>query len=793
MFRRLTLRDGTRAVLLLALLVPELLRTDVLVQEIQGVNSYNTHRAFFGDRAIEQTVPWPRADIAAVGVWLGRYRRELEPRGDVVLRIRLLEHPETALREVHVPLAGVVFGELTLFRFQPINVSSTVGVVLELSAPDTVGGSAIAARIDPQPGNESTETFRRNGNLEPVRLAFQLHQRAGYWTKLFQTLSSDHTLRRLAFGSVVTGSVLLALTTLLGPGGSRITRREVVVMALLLVGFFHVRMSLLQEVTGVPRGDPYNNAFIAQRLLTGGNPYENEKRLPGYPLVMVLGTAVEGDPLRAGQAMNQLLLVCAAGAVYAVGRRIGLSPRGALFATLAFMFSREVFFVSFHPLSYTLLALQIPLVILTVPWAHGHIGRSLVLGSLLGWTAQTRHEGIVLAGIVLGALFIRAALRKGFWTPWAVGAVTTLLFLAPLPLHNLRAYGNPFYTAYYDLPATNPRHSLNELRQNAGLTWSAVSSAWWPYWRQEIRFAFDARFAGTAALLLLAGAIGVPLQRRLTTEARLHVFRLLGAAGVIATLLFLQRAASDQTVAFSSIVRAGVVGAMVGWVLLVQKHRRSWPVLGLGLLLLLLPFWAHPAGKNFVPFWWFPALGVGALLEALVPTWRKGDRSPAMLWGGGVSVLLLAYACLPIVALAGGLPGMIERFNAQQIEDTLVRHAAQAAQRLPDTGVIALQHLYLPVLAYLDGGHFVERLPGNPAPLSEWLAQRNACLLLWRSSDTVFAGLTDSPDSYRILFEEQGIGSDGGTRTVRLYGVGRAGTNARSPQNGSSCDIVRAV
>lgn len=771
MARLLTLRSATRAVLLLALVVPELLRTDVLVQEIPGVNSYNTHRAFFGDRKIEQTLPWPRTDIASVGVWLGRYRRESEPRGDVVLRVRLSDHPEATLREVRVPLAGVVFGEITFFRFQPISVSSAADVTLELSAPGAVSESALAARIDPKPGNKAMAAFRRSGNREPVQLAVRLSRRAGYWSKLFHTLSFDHALRRLALGSLLLGGVLVALSVLLGPGGSHITRREIVVMALLLVGFFHVRMSLLQEVTGVPRGDPYNNAFIAQRLLTGGNPYENEKRLPGYPLVMVLGTAAEGDPLRAGQVVNQLLLVCAAGAVYAVGRRVGLSPRGALFAALAFVFSREVFFVSFHPLSYTLLALQIPLVILTVPWAHGHIGRSLVLGSLLGWTAQTRHEGIVLAGIVLGALFVRAALRRRFWAPWAVCTVATLLFLAPLPLHNLRAYGNPFYTAYYDLPATNPRHSLNELRQNAGLTWSAVSSAWWPYWRQEIRFPLDARFTGTAALLLLTGAISVPLQRRLTAEARLHVFRLLGAAGVIATLLFLQRAASDQTVAFSSIVRAGVVGAVVGWALLAQKDRRSWPVLGLGLLLLLLPFWAHPAGKNFVPFWWFPALGIGALLEALVPTWRKGDRSPAVLWSGGVSVLLLAYACLPIVALARGLPGMIERFNTQQVEDTLVRHAAQAAQRLPVTGAIALQHLYLPVLAYLDGGRFVERLPGNQTPLSEWLAQQNVCLLLWRSSDTVFAGLTDSPDSYQILFEEQGIGSDGGMRTVRLYGV----------------------
>ncbi len=47
------------------------------------------------------------------------------------------------------------------------------------------------------------------------------------------------------------------------------------------------RIWVANQFSGVSGGDAYNYLSITQSILAGDNPFDNTKRLPGYPLLLV--------------------------------------------------------------------------------------------------------------------------------------------------------------------------------------------------------------------------------------------------------------------------------------------------------------------------------------------------------------------------------------------------------------------------------------------------------------------------------------------------------------------------
>lgn len=773
-------------ILLVALLgtaiVPELLVQDIPVREVEGVNSYATHRGFFGEHTVGQTLRWPGGRISAVGVWLGHYVRHEQPRGDVILRIR--ESPTgPVLRESRLATSVLRLKELNVFRFPPIPDSSGKTLTLELHAPNIPMNGALGARTDPNPNAEPTGTLHQDGQAKDGDLAFRLMRRGGLWSKLAAALQKDRSLRIRTLQAAGAASVFVLFAWILETVVRRARRpllTEAFIIGALLLILLGVRLVLAHDVRAAPPGDPYNFVFILERLLGGRNPYENEKRLPGYPIVLLPSGLFTDDPILAGKVANQIIIVLAAGAAYALARRIGVSPRGALFAATAFSLSRDTLFLPFHPLSYPLFTLQGLLALLAAPFARAHIGRAIILGVILGWMAETRYEGMIIIPLFLLYLLWHGWQRwrtqgKSFWNAFAPSlacAVTVLVFLLPFFAHNLRTYGTPFYSDYLDAPVTNVRRSPEELRTHLGQTHGVFSSFWWPLWRQKVRLAVDTLFWITAAATGVLLAVHARV-RRISLPALEWWLGIFAVASVVAVQLLFLRTIEDRDAVWTTINRSVLIAAIAGWVMLLWRSNASRGVFLVGALLAIPPLWVHPHPKNFLHMIPFVALGLGAAFDALLPTFVQATRRTKGM-ALATSCLAAFALSLPLVETFHGLDGAIEIHNEKYVDDTLLREAAIAARKLVPEGNLGAQHWYLPVGAFFDGSRIRERHIGTKTPLTEWARTNDVRAILWRSNDVSFAEITEHPEQYPILYETRARGEGDEARVVRLYGIGKS-------------------
>ncbi len=231
------------------------------------------------------------------------------------------------------------------------------------------------------------------------------------------------------------------------------------------------RLIYLHWFKAFPEGDVFNFINLARALPSGSYPI-TEKRLPFYPLLMLLL-----KPFFDWEVAGMLIAISASvGAVillYGIGRQLGFS-KTALAATLL-LFQAQPFYMIASTRQYadtTVIALTLAglLMLLTARTWKG----AVFTGLLFGMAALTRYEGLAAALIALPLwLMLPRGLPRRLPMLAIVAFCITLLPYAALAVANNR----PLFGAGYILEAQKPEYGVMDLyaiRDNAIAIWERV-------------------------------------------------------------------------------------------------------------------------------------------------------------------------------------------------------------------------------------------------------------------------------------------------------------------------------
>lgn len=171
-----------------------------------------------------------------------------------------------------------------------------------------------------------------------------------------------------------------------------------VVLAVALVA----RLIYLRWFKVFPPGDVFNFINIALGFPEGTYP-PNERRLPFYPLLILLARAV-ADWEQAALTVAIVASLAALVALYALGRTLGLSKTALTALLLAFQTHPQVLIATRGYADTTLFAL-LPAALLALLRTRTWKG-AVVTGALCGAMALTRYEGLAAALVLLSLWFL---------------------------------------------------------------------------------------------------------------------------------------------------------------------------------------------------------------------------------------------------------------------------------------------------------------------------------------------------------------------------------------------------
>ncbi len=249
-------------------------------------------------------------------------------------------------------------------------------------------------------------------------------------------------------------------------------------LLLVLVVALGFRVAYLSWFRAFPGGDVFNFITIAQGLPQGLYAV-NEKRLPFYPLLLLLAHAVldwEAAGLVIAVGASLLSLV----ALYAVGRTLGLS-RTALAVALLLYQAYTPFFLSsvraYADTTFIAAALLGVLGVLRARTAQGALATGLALGA----AALTRYEGGAVAAALLPywLLFPRGRQRRLVLIAAAV-FLASLIPYGALALRNHRPLVGAGYFAEAATEANRGTPGVQPFLNNVLLLWhrTALLGAW---------------------------------------------------------------------------------------------------------------------------------------------------------------------------------------------------------------------------------------------------------------------------------------------------------------------------
>lgn len=207
---------------------------------------------------------------------------------------------------------------------------------------------------------------------------------------------------------------------------------SIFIVAVSFHGFLGMQRSLM------PAGDTFNFIDGAQALSVGEYPI-NEKRPPFYSFLILLARPFESDPVVRAVAIAVVSGAAALAVIYAIGRYFKISRVAlASFLVLA-SFDPLLSLYGVRPLSqglfFALLALSVFLIVTVKPSRWYLITTGLVLAAM----ALTRLEGVIIAGVLWGFLFLKIPWKKAL-----VVALAALILVVPWLIVVFRTTGSIF-------------------------------------------------------------------------------------------------------------------------------------------------------------------------------------------------------------------------------------------------------------------------------------------------------------------------------------------------------------
>lgn len=211
-------------------------------------------------------------------------------------------------------------------------------------------------------------------------------------SKIFQLLSDRKVAQRILEGCIL----LTLVVTTIGQRSMVASQRRI-----------------------MPAGDVFNFQSIARNIRHWQYPSQ-EKRLPGFPLVLLVGMELGFDPTLTGITISIVSSGATVGLLYLLGRRFKFPALPLALCLLLCSISPLLTINGVRPLSDSFFLFLVILSVYLTTIVRPTKKSALLTGFVLMYLAFTRYEGIPTAGMLLLLLWIRI--------PWR------LVLLAALPL-----------------------------------------------------------------------------------------------------------------------------------------------------------------------------------------------------------------------------------------------------------------------------------------------------------------------------------------------------------------------
>lgn len=211
---------------------------------------------------------------------------------------------------------------------------------------------------------------------------------------------------------------------------------DLCIILALFISSVGVRVPIATERKIMPAGDAFNFQHIASQISVGQYP-SKEKRLPTYPIFILIGRSVGFDPIQTSVGISILASGGTTVCLYLLGRRFMLH-RVALLAFLGLsLFDPLLIINGVRPLADGLFVFLTMLLLLLATITMQEPRRRMVLLYSLGMVAAllmfTRYEGFLIAGIVIVLLWTKLSWKKVLLV--AVTPIAASLLWVPVYLH----------------------------------------------------------------------------------------------------------------------------------------------------------------------------------------------------------------------------------------------------------------------------------------------------------------------------------------------------------------------
>lgn len=671
-----------------------------------GTDKFEAHQAVYGEQVAIQEVAL-RGPLTGVGaIVVNLLRTDVTPPAEV--DVSALDG--TALAHATVSPEAIRDDAFAWVTLDHLVRAPEPGARIVFSAPRATSHTALGVRFEEK---------------DPAQLALGVEERVPLWQYALYEYQTVTGVRIFSWAALAGVALSLLLAVPQQGGLSRQRKRWLAGAALfvLVAGGVAARFYVLSQLKGVSGGDPYNYLAITQRLVSFENPFSEDKRLPGYPLLLVPVWLTDVDHVRAMQLFS---LVSAGGVAIALAllaRALNLPWGVQGLAAALLLVQKDFFFTSLRPEPYTWYALLLLVALLL--WLHRRRGWrvQVLLGLTLGAAAMTRQEGFVLAA-VLGAATLADAKKLG-WRGLVRIALPAFVLVLPYFVHTTRAFGNPFFSPYFNPERMEIVNSWESFRENAGASWGVLSALWRPRWNAQYRVEFGAP-------LFLAGVFGVCLwwwmQRASVRRGLLSAAAGAVGAVLLGSVLYALRQHPDVFGEAFMRVSAGVLaGSVVPF--LAATRGRGIVIVAVLLSQVLVATWFQRMPKHFQQD--YPLLML-LLAAALVPAQR-------LAWSARTvsSLAVLVPFAAVTVMLGASVHVAIDASNRVTAADSVVYRAVRAARKLP--GPHGSDFAYQPARLYFGPEAFYytnEHDKTAPETVTAWLSQNSIRTLVTTSTTT---------------------------------------------------------
>lgn len=726
MNKRLTVLSIGAILVVIVLLIPVHQRRIVSL----GTDSFTSHYPLFGARTLQHQMKTQDTTIGFGTILVDLYKkRALSDVG-----VDIVDTSTGAQLVSGAILASAIQDDsFATIEFPEASIAKNTDITITLAAPNATNQNPIGVRLD----NETKDISLSVIEYVPAYKALStlVVNREREWTTVLPAIG-----------------IALGIAIAIWAPGKRL--KWILAIACIALLTFSTRIWTIQQFGGVSGGDAYNYLSITQSILRLENPFENTKRLPGYPLLLTpfvaAGTFNEQTAMR---VMSTVASIGILGATVALARTLSLSWPTAIASVAILAFQKDFFWTSMRPEPYSIYSalLILSLTLFLQSYKKSSLYIQILFGFVLGYAAMTRQEGF-MAAVVLGTCSLSYEVFAAYTSKNIRASVLrvvrmyvpALCMVLPFFIHNFWAYGNPLYTPYLEGDRLQIVDSFLAFQDASGATWGIISSMWKPAWDQLERIPvasplFIISFFGLWAWYWALGKLNT-----------FRYFTILTALGIGLT------AGMAILAIYMKPVFTAIVPTMTAaWVLAsipLFIHKTSWRGIAIFAVLVSqvgIATWFHPFAKHYQQS--LPII-VLMLTAALTSNFPKNKLATGALTATIVLPFLITGAFL-----GQKINAAIDEQNEETALDSVAYRAARFARTLPTP--IGFDQAYLPARLYFDEVARYFPAEDNPTPEMEqvWLADNPIQTLVVTNANNVFK----TPDpSWKLLKEFKAAGND---------------------------------